>query len=94
MSTRREKLKRQRLSQAAIAQVNEKEKCRNEKNEFIVEVGKFFVDLAKLTFAGVFLTAVMDISLDMVEVMKWGLAVILAFAVLGFVVLKLGYGKK
>jgi hypothetical protein len=36
----------------------------------------------------------MDISLDMVEVMKWGLAVILAFAVLGFVVLKIGYGKK
>ena len=81
-----------RQSQTATALL-QSEALKREKNEFIFEVGKFFLDLAKLTFAGVFLTAIMDISIDMVKVIQWCSIVILGTTVLGFIFIKVGTNK-
>ena len=80
-------------SQTATIAVRQSEKPKKEKDEFIIEFGKFFLDLAKLTFAGVFLTAIMDISIDMVELLKWCSGAIFILSTLGFVLMKVGFKK-
>ena len=92
MSARRDKAKQQRnqlnqqLEPVAV-------KRKKEKNEFVFEIGKFFLDLAKLTFAGAFLTAIMDVSVDMVNVIKWCALAICILAFAGFIFIKNGTNK-
>ncbi len=92
MNARRDKAKQQRnqLNQQLEAMAV---KPRKEKDEFVIEVGKFFLDLAKLTFAGVFLTAIMDVSIDMMKVIRWCAIVIAILAALGFILLRKGTTK-
>ena len=60
MSTRREKMKRQKLSKAAIAQVQESGKQVRKRGDTTIENGKFFLDLAKLLFGGIILTGIKE----------------------------------
>ena len=65
-----------------------------EKDELSLEIGKFLLDLAKLTFAGVFLTGVMDMDIDMIYLVITGMAVIGLLAFVGFKYIKRGINKK
>lgn len=93
MNARRDKAKQQRnqlnqqLEPVAV-------KTKKEKDEFVYEVGKFALDLAKLTFAGVFLTAIMDVSVDMVKVIQWCAIAISILIVFGFILVKRSTTKK
>lgn len=91
MNARREKVKTQHQLNRQLEPV---EKPRRERDEFTIEVGKFFLDLAKLTFGGMFLTAIMDVSYDMEKVIKICSMAILILAVIGFIFIKLGNNKK
>lgn len=64
-----------------------------EKNELAIEFGKFCLDLAKLTFGGMFLSSIMDVSYDMTKVIQWCAVVIVVFALIGFMFIKHGINK-
>ena len=64
-----------------------------EKDEVAIEFGKFLLDLAKLTFGGMFLTAIMDLSVDMKSVILICATVIVALSILGFVYIYRGNNK-
>ncbi len=93
MNARRDKAKQQRN------QLNQQlepvtVKTKKEKDEFVFEMGKFTLDLAKLTFAGVFLTAIMDVSVDMVKVIQWCFLIISVLVIFGFILIKKSTTKK
>ena len=49
-----------------------------ENNVLLEESGKFFLDLAKLTFGGLFLTSIFEMHYDLVLVMLYGFATIVS----------------
>ena len=53
------------------------------------EIGKFFVDIAKLVFGGVVLSTILEIDIkNKIIVLLIGCAVTIAFAILGFIIIK------
>lgn len=64
------------------------------KDEYSIEIGKFLLDLAKLTFAGVFLTGVMGMSIDIIYLTLAGAIVIALLAFVGFKYIKRGINNK
>ena len=65
-----------------------------ENDILLVESGKFFLDLAKLTFGGLFLTSILELHYDLVLVLIYGFATIVSLTILGFVLIKIGNSKK
>ena len=75
-------------------QLEKKEEKPREKNELAFEVGKFFLDLAKLTFAGVFLSGIMGMDIELLTLVISGAVAIGMLAMVGFVFVKRGINKK
>ena len=92
MTKRREKVKVQ--NSQMNWQLERKEEKPREKNELAFEVGKFFLDLAKLTFAGVFLSGIMGMDIELVTLVISGAVAIGMLAMVGFVFVKRGINKK
>ena len=93
MNARRERAKAQnnRLNkqlEVVAPEVSQK------KDEYSIEIGKFLLDLAKLTFAGVFLTGVMGMSIDIIYLTLAGAIVIALLAFVGFKYIKRGINNK
>ena len=65
-----------------------------ENDMLLVESGKFFLDLAKLTFGGLFLTSILELHYDLVLGLIYGFATIVSLTILGFVLIKIGNSKK
>ena len=64
-----------------------------ENNVLLEESGKFFLDLAKLTFGGLFLTSILELHYDLVLVLIYGFATIVSLALLGFFLIKISSNK-
>ena len=64
-----------------------------ENNVLLEESGKFFLDLAKLTFGGLFLTSIFEMHYDLVLVMLYGFANIKLIVILGFFLIKISSNK-
>ena len=64
-----------------------------ENNVLLEESGKFFLDLAKLTFGGLFLTSIFEMHYDLVLVMLYGFATIVSLELLGFFLIKISSNK-
>ena len=92
MTKRREKVKVQ--NSQMNWQLERKEEKPREKNELAFEVGKFFLDLAKLTFAGVFLSGIMGMDIELETLVISGAVAIGMLAMVGFVFVKRGINKK
>ena len=58
-----------------------------------ITFGKFCLDLAKLTYGGVFLSAIMQMSYDMTMAIQYGALAIILLAILGLLFVKIGNGK-
>ena len=103
MSKRREKNKpqqpQQRTAQGDAPLVKSKleesadGKSEGKKDELAIEFGKFCLDLAKLTFGGVFLAAIMEMSYDMSKAVSLGAVAIVLLSILGFIFIKIGNKK-
>lgn len=65
-----------------------------EKDEMSIEIGKFLLDLAKLTFAGVFLSGIMGLSVEILYLVLIGAIAIVLLAWGGFMYIKRGVNKK
>ncbi|MBQ6768614.1 MAG: hypothetical protein IJP46_08145 [Prevotella sp.] len=92
MTARREKSKPQppQLNSQLVAAKEQKA----EKDEVAIEFGKFLLDLAKLTFGGMFLTAIMDLSYNMEKVIVACALIIIFMSIMGFVFIRYGNKKK
>ena len=55
-----------------------------------VVFGKFCLDLAKLTYGGVFLSAIMEVSFDMNKAMTYGAIAIILLLIVGMILVKIG----
>lgn len=64
------------------------------KDEFSIEIGKFLLDLSKLTFAGVFLTGITDFSSENYKLVTIGGIIIMLLALAGFRFVNIGINKK
>ena len=91
MSTRRERAKAQagQLNKQLVA-IAERPK---ERKEQVVELGIFFVDLAKLTFGGVILTVLLDYSSYKMPLLIAGLVALFMFVTLGYQIIRYGNRK-
>ena len=77
------------------ADMSTKNKDESKENDILlVESGKFFLDLAKLTFGGLFLTSILELHYDLVLVLIYGFATIVSLTIFGFVLIKIGNSKK
>ncbi len=91
MSTRREKAKaRIKNGENIVFNVYEAPK---ENRQQMVELGKFFYDLAKLVFGAVILTGFIDFKLDKIPAIAEGLIVIIVFDIAGWLLIKRGVYK-
>ena len=70
------------------------QKPAKEKNMVAIELGKFLLDLAKLIFGGMFLTAIMDLTADRERIIYVCVLVILLLAVMGLIFIRYGNNKK
>jgi len=90
MSKRREKNKpHNELNKQQDYEVKEKEK-----NDNLIQFGKFLYSLASLTYAGVVLTGVMDFKDDKVITIILGALAVVALAVFAWTFVKRGNIKK
>ena len=79
--------KEKQLHQAATIQQPQavvEQKKPHEKDEMAFEVGKFYLDLAKLTFAGVFLSGIREMKFDLNSLVLFGAAAIGLLSLVGF----------
>ena len=91
LSNMKERNKNEQLQQAAMIQqplAVARQKKPNEKNELAFEVGKFFLDLAKLTFAGVFLSGIMGMEIELIKLVLSGAVAIGLLSMVGFLFVK------
>ena len=87
----KERNKKEQLQQAALIQqplAVAVQKSPSEKNELAFEVGKFFLDLAKLTFAGVFLSGIMGMEIELIKLVISGAVAIGLLSMVGFLFVK------
>ena len=64
-----------------------------ERKEQVVELGKFFIDLAKLIFGGVILTVLLDYSSYKMSLLIAGLVALFMFVTLGYQIIRYGNSK-
>ena len=84
MSTRRERAKAQMKQQANVAVV----KTKQEKNEYLFELGKYSFDLSKLAFGGVVLVNALHFTKESVGELIAGLAFMIGFFAFGSILVK------
>ena len=97
LSNMKERNKNEQLQQAAMIQqplAVARQKKTNEKDEFSFELGKFFLDLSKLAFAGIFLTGIRDYSINTSLLVGIGAVIIGLLAFVGFRFIRIGVNKK
>lgn len=82
MSNRREKAKAQ--TSQLNKQLQSVEKKSKERIEELVELGKFFIDLAKLVFGGVILTVLMDFYPYKQPLLEAGILSMVLFLIFGY----------
>jgi membrane protein DedA with SNARE-associated domain len=58
------------------------------------ELGKYFIDISKLTFAGVVLSVILDISSNKEMVLMVGIIATVLFAIWGFLLLTIKKKRK
>ena len=88
MTKRRERAKAQR--QQHNLQLAQTEKKTEKRREHVVELGKFFIDLAKLVFGGVVLTILLDYESYKLPLFYTGIVVLVLFVELGYQLIKYG----
>ncbi|MBQ7554404.1 MAG: hypothetical protein IJT46_08645 [Bacteroidaceae bacterium] len=89
--------KKEQQQKAALNQKSQavaKRKQSNEKDELSIEKGKLLLDLSKLTFAGVFLTGIQDLSVETNYLILIGIVAIVLLILLGLEYIKTGLNKK
>jgi len=91
MSNRREKAKAK--GQELNKQLMREEKKPRERSEQLVELGKFFIDLAKLVFGGVILTVLMDFNPYKQILLEAGLLSLVVFVSFGYQLIRLANKK-
>jgi hypothetical protein len=92
MSTRRERAKAQRRhGDTTICHVSDAPQVNRQQ---MVELGKFFYDLAKLVFGAVILTGFIDFKLEKIPSIVEGVAVIVVFDIAGWLLIKRGNLKR
>ena len=89
MTKRRERAKAQGQL-AANVQLAQAGKKTKERREHVVELGKFFIDLAKLVFGGVVLTILLDYESYKLPLFYTGIVVLVLFVELGYQLIKYG----
>jgi len=92
MGTRREKSKPQRAvlnKQLDTAKVQEKEKDEN-----LIQLGKFFYSLAGMTYAGAVLTFIVDLDNGNTPALLTALVSLVALASVGWIFVKRGNIKR
>ena len=94
MTKRREKNKPQQPQLNKQLEPSDKVSVAQEKDELAISFGKFCLDLAKLTYGGVFLSAIMQLSYDMEKAVTIGAIAIILLAILGFIFIKIGNKKR
>ena len=93
MTKRREKAKPQKpeLNKQLAVMENSDNKKLSEKasrmRTFMYELGKFMVDIAKLVFAGVIIAGIMNEEIDRRLLFLLGSSVVIAFALLGLIII-------
>lgn len=93
MNARKDKQKQERARlNSQLEPVGDKTK--KEKNEFVIELGKYFLDISKLTFGGMFLSAIMDVTFDMDRLIRVCAVVITFLAIFGLILIKYGNKKR
>ena len=88
MSTRRERAKAQ--ANQLNRQLEPTTVMPKKRKEQVVELGKFFIDLAKLTFGGVILTVLLDYSSYKMPLLTTGLVALFMFVTFGFQIIRYG----
>ena len=91
MSSRREKRKPQNTINR---QLEQPEVVPTEKNDNLIQLGKFFYSLAGMTYAGVVLTVLIDFREYKVETLYWGIFATVLFVILAWHLVKIGNIKK
>lgn len=89
MAKRREKSKPQSVLSKQLDVVPQVTKPKP-KNELAITFGKFCLDLAKLTYGGVFLSAIMQLSYDMSNAIFYGAMAIVLLSIMGMLFVKIG----
>lgn len=91
MSSRREKNKPRNSINKQLEPTEVPEK---EKNDNLIQLGKFFYSLAGMTYAGVILSAIIDYDDDKVGTIVYGSLATVLLAVLAWHFVKFGNIKK
>ena len=65
-----------------------------ERNDNLIQLGKFFYSLAGMTYAGVVLSAIIDYRDYKAEELYWGALTTVTLAVLAWILIKIGNIKK
>lgn len=91
MSTRREKSKPQNTINRQLATAVEREK---ERNDNLIQLGKFFYSLAGMTYAGAILTRLVDFKESDAMAIYWGVLATVLLAVFAWYFVKFGNIKR
>ena len=62
-------------------------------NKFLIEVGKYFLDISKLTFGGLILSSIVGMNFDLENLMVYGIAASFFFALFGFTFIRVANEK-
>ena len=62
-------------------------------NKFLNEVGKYFLDISKLTFGGLILSSIVGMNFELENLMVYGIAASFSFALFGFTFIKVANEK-
>ena len=65
-----------------------------EKDDNLIQLGKFFYSLAGMTYAGVILTVLIDFDVNRVEALYWGTLAMALLTILAWKLVKLGNIKR
>ena len=91
MSTRRERAKAQ--ANQLNRQLEPTSMMPKERKEQVVELGKFFIDLAKLIFGGVILTVLLDYQSYKMSLLMAGLVSLVMLVTFGYQIIRYGNRK-
>ena len=91
MSSRREKRKPQNTINR---QLEQPEVVPTEKNDNLIQLGKFFYSLAGMTYAGVVLAVLMDYRYYKAMTLYWGAVAMIVLSVSAWILIKIGNNKK
>ena len=62
-------------------------------NNFLSEVGKYFLDISKLTFGGLILSSIVGMNFDLENLIAYGIAASFFFALFGFTFIRVANEK-